>query len=483
MESPNIDLSGLMGGGVKTPPDMAHPRSVGGLPADSLDARIAAEESAAMGATPGPKTYRVRGLMGVARARVDPLEYVWNEMPLIKGGIIEIIGAPGVGKSRFLASLAKAQILGRQFGGMNTLDRPKRWLFVGSENGINRLQREAQKFLLGAFRGDISEWTEDEFYAAAARNGFSREQVELLESDFRTFTLEDPEDCLISLNEENCAKLTATLAEQRPDILVCDPWGDVINGDELSDNDVRGTVQALRRCMASAGFSVPVIVVNHSRMGAREVASARGLDAGNFGKNSKCLYSIARYVLNIRPAAKGENPPIEVICAKNNDGRVPPPVAFRLDERTEMYELLDGFDHAAWQHELEGDLRGGRGGLGGSPQMTANDRDDYVRRIHRELILGHGEEPYRKTELCKAIRAAYGGLSARQADLIVMSLTGQAPGTRELAEELGIKCWSRGYPKAMFIGTAEQIAWARRESESKGKAAVSQFRKTGGEKQ
>lgn len=163
--------------------------------------------------------------------------------------------------------------------------------------------------------------------------------------------------------------------------------------------------------------------------------------------------------------------------------RVPPPVAFKLDERMEMYELLDGFDHAAWQRELEGDLRGGRGGLGGSPQMTANDRDDYVRRMHRELILGHGEEPYRETELCKAIRAAYGGLSARQADLIVMSLTGQAPGTRELAEELGIKCWSRGYPKAMFIGTAEQIAWARRESESKGKAAVSQFRKTGGEKQ
>ena len=145
--------------------------------------------------------------------------------------------------------------------------------------------------------------------------------------------------------------------------------------------------------------------------------------------------------------------------------RVPPPVAFKLDERMEMYELLDGFDHAAWQRELEGDLRGGRGGLGGSPQMTANDRDDYVRRIHRELILGHGEEPYRETELCKAIRAAYGGLSARQADLIVMSLTGQAPGTRELAEELGIKCWSRDVHRH---GGADRVGEARIGIEGEG---------------
>lgn len=109
---------------------------------------IRAAEASTTCEPPKPKTYTVRGLSDIAMLKVEPQEEIWSGMAYLKNGIIEVIGAPGVGKSRFLASLAKAQILGRRFGGLPTLASPKKWLFVGSENDINRLHREAQRIRL-----------------------------------------------------------------------------------------------------------------------------------------------------------------------------------------------------------------------------------------------------------------------------------------------------------------------------------------------
>lgn len=437
-------------------------------PLDNDDQVIAAAESSPIESSPHPKTYTVRGLVDIARLKIEPVEYIWNDMPLLKGGLIEVIGAPGVGKSRFLASLAKAQILGRRFGGLDTLSAPKKWLFVGSENGINRIQREAQKFLIGEFKGDISSWTDKAFMEAARTNGFTDEEVERVNTHFRTFTLEDPADCLISLCPENCEKLKATLLEWKPDILVCDPWGDLIDGDELVDRDVRQTIAALRFCLAEAKLAIPSIIVNHARMGIKEVAHASGFDAGNFGKNSKCLYSIARYVLNIRPAAQGNNPPIEVICAKNNDGPVPPPVALKLNEATEMYEALEGFDHSAWQKELEGLSRQAVKASAAS-HMTRDERDGFVRQVYKELILKHGEYPYGETELRNDIRATFTGLSVRQAQAILLALKGSARDCEHLIKELGVAYYERPFPRGKFIGTPEQIEAIKTKASSQEK--------------
>jgi len=454
MEPKNVIISNLtchgvpLGGTPQQPPAAA----------DSIDAKIAAEEMAVATTSSGTRTFAVRGLVGNLLADVNPVEIIWNGMPYVENGLIEVIGAPGVGKSRFMSSLARAQVLGREFGGLPTLNTPKRWLFVGSENGVRRHQREAQKFILGSYKGNLSHWTRDELYEAAAGNGFTREEVDQLDANFLTFTLEDPEDCIISLHEENCLKLIATLKQWRPEVLVCDPWGDVIDGDELKDADIRTTIRSLRTCLATAGLKIPVIVVNHSRMGARELAAASGLDAGNFGKNSKCLYSIARYVLNIRPASRDKNPPIEVICAKNNDGRIPPPVAFKLNDTTEMYELLKDFDHVAWQKELEGDARGGHK----TSKMTTEERDNFVRRVRKEVLETNGEAPFTETRLTRAVKTFLPALTGKDVDIIVASVAGEAPGTQALAKELGTGFLISGFPRGKYIGTLAQLEWAKK---------------------
>lgn len=425
---------------------------------------IHAAEASMTGEAPKPKTYTVRGLSDIAMLKVEPQEEIWNGMTYLKNGIIEVIGAPGVGKSRFLASLAKAQILGREFGGLPTLDTPKRWLFVGSENDINRLHREAQKFLLGNFKGDISNWTKEMFYEAAALNGLAREQVDLINANFRTFTLEDPSDCMIALCEENCLKLTATLKECKPDILVCDPWGDLIDGDELSDADVRHTIRALRECLAAAELSIPTIIVNHARMGIKEVIKAAGIEAGNMGKNSKCLYSIARYVLNLRPASFSDNPPIEVICAKNNNGPKPPPLALKLDEKTETYEPLEGFDHAAWQNELASSQSSSSGRIKEQP-MSNDERNCFVRRVYNEIIVPHGPCAIAKTDMARAISNHFPGIGKKNLELIKGAVLGEAPDSKNLIREIGIEVFDRGFPRGIFIGTHDQVEFLRQRIE------------------
>lgn len=421
----------------------------------SLDDKIAAEEECAeAGPQPKKKTYTVRGMMSIARANVEPLEYLWNGIPMLPNGIIELIGAPGVGKSRFASSLARAQILGRMFGGRLTLNRPLRWLFVGSENGIHRLQRETQKFILGGYRGNISGWTDEAFFAAAKANGLAEKDILLLDRNFRTFTLESPDDCLIALTEENSAKMTDTLSEHKPDIVVVDPWGDLIDGDELSDADVRQTIRMLRACLAAAKLSVPAIIINHSRIGVREMANARGLDAGNFGKNSKCLYSIARYVLNIRPASLEDKGMIEVICAKSNDAAPPSPVAFRLNERTDMYEHLPEFDHDAWQKELsEKSVERIRG-----RSRTKKEKIDYAEYARKAMeLIQEREEAIPKTKFVNLIFDEYADVTKRAAEHVVDILLGNIKEMKPLAEELQLASHTRRFPKTLFVGTREQI--------------------------
>lgn len=112
MECPNVDLSEFTVNGVKLYPDIPQSQASQNSSADSLDAKIAAEEDKATETQAKPKTYTVRGLADIARLKVEPMEFIWNEMPMVRGGLIEIIGAPGVGKSRFLSSLAKAKSSG-----------------------------------------------------------------------------------------------------------------------------------------------------------------------------------------------------------------------------------------------------------------------------------------------------------------------------------------------------------------------------------
>lgn len=289
------------------------------------------------------KKYHVRGMVEVAQTKIQPPKIIWNNLALIPNSVAEFVGPPSIGKSRIVASLAKCQILGRDFAGLPTCKTPLRWLFMGTENGMHRINNEGCQYLCGV-KGELTlDWTPEQFQEAASKQGFSASDLKQLDDNFRTFTLEAPEDYDIRLNDpKNIGKLEATLSDERPDILVCDPWGDLIAGDELNDGDVRNTICILRQCFANTHLQCFTIFINHSRMGKAESLKAIGCDAGNYGKNSKCLFSISRCVFNLRNAI-ADPTAVEIICAKNNEAALPPSIAVRLNPQTMSYDKVENF--------------------------------------------------------------------------------------------------------------------------------------------
>jgi hypothetical protein len=263
-------------------------------------------------------------------------------------------------------------------------------------------------------------------------------------------------------------KITRTMTDEKPDIIVIDPWGDLVAGEELNDRDVRETVQTLRRCEKDARINAPCFIVCHARIGANEEAKARGMDEGNFMKNSKCLYSIARYFINVRRASFDDNPPIELVCAKNNNGVKPPPVAGKLNPKTMSYEVIADHDADAWQRELENYARtqSGRGGASVKKQVVdiGNDVAEILQAA-REEAAANGER-FRgmpKGKLCELIQARFADRNTALTDKrFRIALTSLVTNTKEIAISEPFDS------RREYVGTPDEIAWVREAKKNGG---------------
>ena len=404
--------------------------------------------------------YTVRGAWEIACLDLPPPEAIWNGITLSPFSIYGIAGAPGRGKSRVIENLARQQVLGRDFLGLPTLQRPLKWLIAGTENDIRRRNYEMCRYLFRADPRDLRGMSEARRRAVARENGFTDSDLDKLQTFLRPFTLEQPDDCDMSLGDDvNRKKLTDTMATERPDVVVIDPWGDLIAGVELNDADVRETVRLLRKCETEAHIDAPCFIVCHARIGAGEEAKARGMDEGNFMKNSKCLYSIARYFINVRRASMKDNPPIELICAKNNNGAKPPPVTGALDTETMSYEPIVGFDHDGWQRDLENYARtqSGRGGGSARKQIAdiSGDVEEILERA-REEAKKRGEEfkGMPKGTLMLEVQAAFAKRDISLGDKSFrVALTALAKGNDEIAI-------SEPYDsRREYVGAPYEIAW------------------------
>ena len=308
------------------------------------------EATAVQAATPEGsdivRPYSTRSWGELIRMTLPALVNVWGWFML--GTLAVIFGQGGLGKSRVALNIARNQVLGLPFAGLPTHSEPLKHLFMGSENSIHRLQHDARKM----------------------SRGLATEQIAVLDSHIRMATLEGPEDSYISLaSPVNIERWRMTLEEYRPDVLWVDPWGDVLDGEANSDEDVRATLSTLRRLLRRVNANALTVILAHSRTGAVNILQAVGYDAANFGKNSKALYSSARCVWNMAPGDESEAPPLVMAHAKTNDSRMEKPFAIRLDPETMTYEREDGFDLEAWQADLSAHARGKRGPKKG-PAMT-----------------------------------------------------------------------------------------------------------------
>jgi len=296
----------------------------------------------------------------------EPPEEIWGGLRLAPGQLMEIIGGSGLGKSRMMLNLAVNQVLGRDFAGLPTCKRPLKWLFYGNENGFYRYRNDLRQMLKSC----------------------TADERERLRGHIFLPTMSKPMDAHVSFSdEENRIKLKTTILYRDADVVVLDPWGAVIDGDEQDDGDVRNTICEIVEVLA-ANVKKPTagIILNHSRNGAKELADAVGFSAANYGKNSKAIFSVMRNVWNLRPAHNADRiTKIELIHAKSSDFAAYEPRAVDFDPNTFTYSLDPAFDHVAWQRELERTKRN-------KSSLTPEQRTDAYRRQGDEMrrkILEH----------------------------------------------------------------------------------------------
>ena len=329
----------------------------------------------------------------------EPPEEVWGGLRLAPGQLMEVIGGSGLGKSRMMVNLAINQVLGRDFAGLPTCKRPLKWVFFGNENGYYRYRTDARMMLKFC-------------------NSAQREQIR---NHIFLPTLKRPMDAHVSLSDEkNRIKFKMTIRYRDADVAVFDPWGAVIDGDELDDGDVRKTIFEIMDIL-TANVKKPTvgIILNHSRNGIKEIADAAGFGAANYGKNSKAIFTVMRNVWNLRPGHFAEpTTKIELIHAKCSDFQPYPPRAVDFDPRTFTYDLDPAFDHMAWQSELEIAKRKGSSLTPTQRNDALIRQDEEQRRKIKEYVASKGPLP--KTELVAWMRKQ--GISINRAQILYSSM-------------------------------------------------------------
>jgi len=289
-------------------------------------------------------TYVVRSAKKVLEANPTPPTELWGGICL-NNDINQIIGQSGIGKSRIVLDLAVRQCLADtqpeerrdelgnvvvpEFAGLPLYRGEVKWLLIGTENDIYRYHQDLRSMTKCC----------------------TPEQIDVLGRRLFMMTLEGEGDTYVAIDGDdgaeggNFTKLQAIIAQTMPDVVVFDPWGDVIGGSELDDRVVRDTIAALRRLKQGIKDQMAIIIVNHSRMGLAESAKATGLDAANFGKNSKALYTISRCVWNLTFLENDLNSKlVALVNAKRSNGEKYTSRAVRLNTEYMTYDTVYNID-------------------------------------------------------------------------------------------------------------------------------------------
>ena len=386
---------------------------------DKLAAHEAKKEIAA-----SPK-YKIRSAADILKQNPEPPLEIWGGITLTND-VFEIIGASGIGKSRIILNLALTQALADKgglgtFAGLPTHRGPLKWLLLGTENGLYRLY------------SDLSKMTQF----------CTEEQLEALGERLFLSTLEGDGDNYMAVDDENnINKLKATIAEVKPDIVVFDPWGDICGGSELDDKVVRETIAKLRNFRWGVKNQMPIIIVNHARMGALENFKSTGLDAANFGKNSKALYTISRTVWNLYHASLDPTEGmVGMYNAKRSNGKPYDERCVRLNPEQMSYSFVEGYDPKATR-----------------AQMTAAAS---CPKQNREEVRGEKH----KAEMEKGVKAGLAAVECGKVSLGVLKSVIKDAGvsSRGVDEVLGLLQDKYGLEKEVGLGKHAKTFWGTRE--------------------
>jgi hypothetical protein len=248
---------------------------------------------------------------------------------LRQGNLTLLMGQPGLGKSTASFALAVANIRGDYaFGGIPLNPTPRRWLFIGNENGADR-------------------WKE---HFESAERGLTAEQQTDLKQQIHVAALFEDENPDLSLPDQE-KRLEATVRAAQADVVVLDPWSEIVPN-EIDSAIVRASIASLRGAIRRANRHAAILVVCHAKAGREMVADSLGnFGAGNAQRGNRLLYSSARAALLLVPF-DDHGSDLVLALAKCNDGPPMGPKRIHFDRDAFRYRVDANFDPEAWAHGL-----------------------------------------------------------------------------------------------------------------------------------
>jgi hypothetical protein len=270
---------------------------------------------------------------------------------LTKGEWTSLLGVGGLGKSRLALWLCICQMCGQKWCDLPTSSVPQRTLFLSTENGVIRWKADLTKM----------------FSVLEPRH------QEIVEEHLHILALTPEEEGDLNLGDRNnVAKLIATLRHVQPELIVLDPFADMVDGDENSTADIVSTLRVLRKVHREGAPEAAVLIIHHARTGAANVAQAGdNYSAGNFGRGSKALYSRVRCELQLAPGDRNDPSRLVLACGKSNNAEKFKPRGLIFDPSCFAYSTDPQFNYETWRADVMGKNRGGSG-------PTVTDKDVVV---------------------------------------------------------------------------------------------------------
>ena len=280
------------------------------------------------------KSFTTMSARQLLKAELPRLVWVWGKGLITRGQLCAIVGQGGTGKSRITLQVAVDERAGVAPLGIAgaTPGKPNRWLFVGTENGIHRLQEELGK-MCSVYQG---------------------EQRDRVLDGIHFHVLKEDDDADILLREDNLGRWKAMLEEVAPTVVVADPFGDLHPGDINKPAEVRATVRAFTRLCRSVDKDMAMVIIHHARAGRNNIAGAVGWDQGAFSLGAKDITTMARVQLNVTFTDPEDWGKVMVSLGKANDTERIEPIGLCLNRETMRYEVDMDFDLDEWKADLDG---------------------------------------------------------------------------------------------------------------------------------
>jgi KaiC/GvpD/RAD55 family RecA-like ATPase len=277
----------------------------------------------------GPRPFPLWTLDNFDAYTPTPGRDILGEAILRRESICLLMGQPGLGKSSFALALAVANVKGEtDFAGIPLHPVECRWLFIGNENGKDR------------WKADLD---------AIAKTLDPEKREALRERVIVAATFDDDASDLTLTHAEG--RIRETVKDAQADVVVLDPWGDLVE-DEIKSDVVRAAIHALRRAVRGGNRNAATLLICHAKTGREAVADF----VGNFGgvtaqRGNRMLISSARAALLLVPHDE-ESGDLVLALAKCNDGPGLAPRRVRLDRNAWRVILDSEFDIASWKDGL-----------------------------------------------------------------------------------------------------------------------------------